>query len=89
MKKEQHFPTTGARTNTYLYAKKKKNLNMDVTASTKWTWVNHAAKYTMQNYEMDIKIKDIIFTKKHLGATLDNLGQDDLFLDTTKAQLMK
>ena len=43
----------------------------------------------MQNYEMDIKIKDIIFTKKHLGATLDNLGQDDLFLDTTKAQLMK
>lgn len=29
---------------------KKKNLNMDITASTKWTWVNHASKYKMQNY---------------------------------------
>lgn len=29
---------------------KRKNLNMDVTASTKWTWVNHASKYKMQNY---------------------------------------
>ena len=51
--------------------------------------MNHIPRYKMQNYEMDIKIKDIIFTKKHLGATLDNLGKDDLFLDTTKAQLMK
>ena len=47
MKKEQHFPTTGARTNTRM---QKKNLNMDVTAFTKWTWVNHASKYKMQNY---------------------------------------
>ena len=51
--------------------------------------MNHILRYKMQNYEMDIKIEDTIFTKKHLGATLDNLGQDDLFLDTTKAQLMK
>ena len=38
---------------------------------------------------MDIKIEDTTFTKKRLGATLGNLGQDDLLLDTTKAQLMK
>lgn len=38
---------------------------------------------------MDIKLEDTIFTKKRLGATLGNLGQDDLLLDTTKAQLMK
>ena len=23
---------------------------MDIRASTKWTWVNHASKYKMQNY---------------------------------------